>query len=95
MSDLNALINSEKNHLIDVRTTAEVAEVSVKGAANIPLDTIPQRLEEFKEMSKTGELVLFCRSGARSENAKGFLLQNGITNVHNAGGYADVQIHKL
>ncbi len=95
MNDLNTLINSEKNHLIDVRTTAEVAEVSVSGATNIPLDTIPQRLEEFKTMAKTGELVLFCRSGARSENAKSFLLQNGIKNVHNAGGYADVQIHKM
>lgn len=87
------LINDPNTNLIDVRTPAEVAEVSIEGAVNIPLDQIPDRLDEFKSME--GPIVLFCRSGNRSGNAMGWLSQQGLDNLHNAGGYADVQIHKM
>jgi rhodanese-related sulfurtransferase len=86
------LINADQTFLVDVRTPAEVAEVSVPGAKNIPLNEVPNHLDEFK--SASGAIVVFCRSGARSENAKNWLLQNGVQNVHNAGGYADVLAQK-
>lgn len=89
------LVNDPKNHLIDVRTPGEYAETSLEGSQNIPLDTVPDRVEDFKKMAETGDLVLFCRSGARSENAKAFLKQQGVTNVHNAGGLGDVRILKM
>ncbi len=88
---MKALINDPRNHLIDVRTAQEVAEVSVKGAKHIALDTVTERVDDFKEMAKTGALILFCRSGARSGRAMEFLKQQGISNVHNGGGYAEVQ----
>lgn len=87
------LINDNTTFLVDVRTPAEVAEQSVPGAENIPLDKVPQNLERFKEAN--GAVVVFCRSGARSENAKNWLVQNGVENVHNAGGIAQVLIHKM
>ena len=34
--------------LVDVRTAAEFAEGSAKGATNIPLDQIPNQLDKFK-----------------------------------------------
>ncbi len=93
MSTLNEIINNPNNHLIDVREPYEVAEVSVKGATNIPMGEIMSRLEEFKKME--GEIVVFCRSGARSGNVMQFLNQHGFTNITNGGGYADVQAHLM
>lgn len=85
---MQELVNDPKTFLVDVRTEAEVAEVSVPGAINIPLDQVPANLDRFK--AAEGSVVVFCRSGARSENAKNWLLQNGVADVHNAGGYPTV-----
>jgi rhodanese-related sulfurtransferase len=87
------LINDTSTFLVDVRTPTEVAEQSVKGATNIPLDTVPDNLDKFKEAK--GAVVVFCRSGGRSENAKNWLKQNGVENVHNAGGIGDVLVYKM
>lgn len=87
------LINNQNTFLVDVRTPGEVAEQSVPGAENIPLNTVPENLSKFKEAK--GPIVLFCRSGARSENAMNWLKQQGLENVHNAGGIGNVLIHKM
>lgn len=93
MRPLNEIINDPKTNLIDVREPYEVDEESVEGAENIPMGDVPDNIDRFKAME--GDIVVFCRSGARSENVKQFLNQNGIDNVINAGGYADVQVHKM
>lgn len=90
MDSIENIINNKETHLIDVRTQEEVAEVSVPNAENIPLDTITQHVEKINELSQTGNVVLFCRSGARSGRALEFLKQQGINRVYNGGGYADV-----
>ncbi len=92
MRSLNELINDPTTNLIDVREPAEVAEVSIDRATNIPMGDVPDNLDRIKEMK--GDIVVFCRSGARSENVKQFLKQNGIE-ATNAGGYADVQVHLM
>lgn len=91
MSDLNSLIKDPKTWLIDVRTPAEVQEKSVDGADNIPLHKVPEHLEKIKNAS--GAVVLFCRSGNRSEQARQWLAHQGVENVHNGGGIGDVLIH--
>lgn len=73
--------------LVDVRTPAEFAAGSVPGAVNIPLDQIHLHLNAFKDKST---IVVFCRSGARSGQAKSFLEKNGIANVLNGGGWEEV-----
>lgn len=85
---MQELINDPTTFLVDVRTEAEVAEVSVPGAVNIPLDRVADSLDQFRQAE--GAVVVFCRSGARSENAKNWLIQQGVENVHNAGGYPTV-----
>ena len=72
---------------VDVRTPAEFAQGSVKGAVNIPLDQIEKQLVKFKGKKK---IIVFCRSGSRSSQAKAILEQNGITNVTNGGSWEDV-----
>ena len=72
---------------VDVRTPAEFTQGSVKGAINIPLDQIEKQLSKFKGKKN---IVVFCRSGNRSSQAKAILEQNGITNVTNGGSWEDV-----
>ena len=72
---------------VDVRTPAEYAEGSVKNAVNIPLDQIESQLSQFKNKKN---IVVFCRSGARSGKAKSILEKNGILNVSNGGSWQEV-----
>jgi phage shock protein E len=80
-ADLQSIIK-EGAFLVDVRTPGEFAAGNVKGSVNIPLDTIPAQLAQFKNKKN---IVVFCRSGSRSSQAKAFLDQNGFTNVVNGG----------
>jgi rhodanese-related sulfurtransferase len=80
-------ITKKETFYVDVRTPAEFAQGSVKGAVNIPLDQIEKELAKFKGKKN---IVVFCRSGNRSSNAKAILEQNGIINVTNGGSWEDV-----
>ncbi|EEI94326.1 rhodanese-like protein [Sphingobacterium spiritivorum ATCC 33300] len=88
-TDNNRLTEAIKDgaFLVDVRTPAEFAEGSVKGAVNIPLDKIPTELSKFKGKEN---IVVFCRSGNRSGQAKSILEQNGFHNVINGGTWQNV-----
>lgn len=90
---INEAINHENVSLVDVRTSEEVAMESVPGAVNIPLDDIPERWEEFRDMPRP--LVLFCRSGVRSGKALAFLKAKGITDGMNGMGASDVLIELM
>lgn len=79
--DFGKLI-AEGAWLVDVRTDAEFAEGHVPGSVNIPLHTIPDQLDLFKNKEN---IIVFCRSGSRSTQAKAFLDMNGIENVINGG----------
>lgn len=80
-------IISKGAFLVDVRTPAEFADGNVKGSTNIPLDQIAANLDKFKGKEN---IVVFCRSGNRSGQAKSILEQNGFTNVTNGGTWQDV-----
>lgn len=73
--------------LIDVRSKSEFQSGSVKGAKNIPLETIAQRLDEFKGKDN---IIVFCRSGNRSAQAKRILESKGFNNVINGGTWQEV-----
>ena len=70
--------------VIDVRTPQEFGSGHVKGAVNIPLSTLPHKLESLK---RGKAIVVYCASGARSASAKGLLERNGFSEVYNGGGY--------
>jgi len=69
--------------IIDVRTAGEFAGGHVEGSINIPLDTVPHRLNDIKNIQ--GQIILCCASGGRSHMAKQFLMQQGCTNVQDGG----------
>lgn len=66
--------------VVDVRTPAEFAEGSVPGAVNIPLNEVESRVAEFKNKPS---VVVFCKTGNRSGQAKEILEKNGVKSVTN------------
>ncbi|MCX8147653.1 MAG: rhodanese-like domain-containing protein [Thermaurantimonas sp.] len=85
--NLKEIINQEGTLLVDVRSPNEFMEGSARNAINIPVDQIPYHLSEFQNREN---IVVFCRSGNRSEMAKQMLTSYGIKNVYNAGTWQDV-----
>ncbi|WP_162497965.1 rhodanese-like domain-containing protein [Paenimyroides tangerinum] len=87
--ELKSIINNA--YLVDVRTPAEYAEGNVPGSVNIPLDQVQNQLTKFKNHEN---IVVFCRSGNRSGQAKAILEQNGFTNVVNGGTWQQINTIK-
>jgi phage shock protein E len=85
-TDLKATI-AEGAFLVDVRTPGEFNTGHVKGSVNIPLDSLTQQIAKFKNKKN---IIVFCRSGNRSGQAKTILEQNGFTNVVNGGTWEHV-----
>ena len=83
-----ATIVIDEAFLVDVRSSDEFARSHVKGSVNIPLDQIPNLLSKFKGKKN---IVVFCRSGDRSNQAKAILELNGFTNVINGGTWHNVE----
>lgn len=73
--------------IIDVRSYGEFMGGHVAGSKNIPLQEVPHRLDELKEMEQP--IVLCCASGNRSGQATMFLRANGIA-CENGGSWLDV-----
>jgi len=75
--------------IVDVRTPEEYLIEHFPNAINIPLDSIAQRIEEFRQMKKP--IIAYCRSGNRSGTAVSILKQYGITDAVNGGGIDDLK----
>jgi molybdopterin/thiamine biosynthesis adenylyltransferase/rhodanese-related sulfurtransferase len=74
----------EKVFVLDVREPHEVPIANI-GAPLIPVGQIEQRTGEIP-VAKDAEIVVHCRSGARSQKAAVALKNAGFTNVHNLTG---------
>ncbi|GGI43098.1 rhodanese-like domain-containing protein [Paenibacillus marchantiophytorum] len=77
------LRSGDKLTIIDVREDEEVAAGMIPSAIHIPLGQLPERLAEIP---KTEEVILVCRSGARSGRALGFLESQGYQGLKNMTG---------
>jgi rhodanese-related sulfurtransferase len=84
--DLTELMAS-KPFLVDVRTPGEFSQGHPKGAVNIPLDRVASSIDKFKGKKN---IVVFCRSGNRSSQAKSILQSKGIANVTDGGTWENV-----
>lgn len=81
----NRLDAGEKINLIDVREPDEYAEFNI-GAQLIPLGKIRNMETEAIDNLKNEELIIHCRSGARSMQACMLLESMGFTNTKNVDG---------
>lgn len=69
--------------LIDVREPDEFAAYRIEGSRLVPMRTLPARLHE---LDRRTDVVMICRSGARSHHAGLFLKRNGFERVFNLAG---------
>lgn len=83
--DVKRLLDAQHQgvKLIDVRSPMEVAAGVIPGATNIPLHLLPMSLDKIPDDS---EVVLYCRTGARSAQACAYLSSLGKSNVYNMRG---------
>ncbi|MGZ5242448.1 MAG: rhodanese-like domain-containing protein [Bacteroidia bacterium] len=87
MKQVEDLIRKGEGTIIDVRTPAEFSSGHVERAVNIPLNEVPQRLEELKNLQLP--LLLCCASGVRSGQAYRQLTAQGLE-CYNAGSWMNV-----
>lgn len=79
---LEALLRERAGvRLLDVRTPGEYEGVHIRGAYNVPLDTLGEHAGEIR--ATVGEpVVLVCQSGARARRAEEALKAAGMPNLH-------------
>jgi rhodanese-related sulfurtransferase len=78
-------MNANGGIYVDVRNPPELKEGFAPYAVNIPLGELKQR---FGELPKDKDLLVYCRSGRRSEAAVKFLMDQGYTRAYNVlGGF--------
>ncbi|WP_209124953.1 rhodanese-like domain-containing protein [Alkalihalobacillus sp. BA299] len=83
-SELETKMKTDKNSVfIDVREIDEYEEAHVQGMTNIPLSRFEN---EYTQLPKDQEIVLFCRSGNRSMQAASFLSEQGYKQITNVTG---------
>jgi len=70
---------------IDCRLPNEWEITRIDGATLIPLQQISQHMDKLKG-NENDEVIVYCRSGARSLNFANILKQNGFVNVKSMAG---------
>jgi phage shock protein E len=87
LTEVQAKINAGAK-IIDVRTPEEFSGGAYRKAKNIPLDSLPNRLNELGD--KTAPIVVYCASGSRSSQAARILKKAGFTDISNAGSLSSM-----
>ncbi|MCP4995388.1 MAG: rhodanese-like domain-containing protein [Gammaproteobacteria bacterium] len=83
----NKITSDEQPMVLDIRSEAEVAHGVLPNSEHLPMHLLPLRMNEFPQDK---EIILYCRSGARSYHACMYLMQQGFKNVVNLkGGIVD------
>ena len=86
MAEAVKMMEKEANYvLLDVRTEQEFAAGHIPGAILVPNETIG--MQEIPLLPDKDQLIMvYCRSGNRSKQASGKLIQLGYTNIIEIGG---------
>lgn len=89
--NIEKIIKEKKGTIVDVRTPGEFSGGNVAGSINIPMQEIPKRMEELKNLSTP--LVVCCASGNRSGQVYSYLAQQGIE-CFNGGSWLDINFYQ-
>ena len=79
------LLENDDYYFLDVRTLKEHNTKSIPNTVCIPVQKIEQRMEEIAQY-KDKKIIVYCRSGNRSEMATKILNQNGFDAYNMLGG---------
>lgn len=69
--------------VIDVREHDEYASGHVTGAINIPPSELINGTDKLKGIPKDADIILYCRTGSRSNVSKNIMQEMGYTNLIN------------
>ena len=87
---LRAWLDSETPPaILDVRTHQEVAIARIEGTVHIPVQELPSRLDDLREVPGLGNgrrLVVHCHHGPRSSQATAYLRSQGFDAYNLDGG---------
>ena len=81
--------NGEDIILLDVRTSEEYAEVHLEGALLLPVQELSSNTLSDIGLGnnvKEKEIIIYCRSGARSKTAYDIMKSLGYTNIKSVAG---------
>ena len=68
--------------LLDVRTPEEYAEGHIKGSRNVSHEEVMVKAPELKpELENFNKVIIYCRSGKRSQMAHNALEAQGLSNL--------------
>lgn len=83
------LAAGEKIVLIDVREPWEHETARIDGSELIPMNTIPQRLQDVEAKSDEGVIVFYCHHGMRSLNVANWVRGQGVEACQSMSGGID------
>jgi len=69
--------------VLDIRTTEEWNDFHVPNTTHIPLEELATRLDE---VPRDRQIIIICRSGNRSQEGRGILLEAGFPDVTSVKG---------
>ena len=72
--------------IIDVRTRDEYSAGHIDTSLNLPHDELERRIGEIPG-GKSGEIVVYCRSGKRARVAEDILIEKGYKNIKDLAGH--------
>lgn len=81
------MMNQDHVVVVDVREDYEYNQGHIKNARLIPLNTIGQNNEVMPDLHDT--VLVYCRSGKRSQKGATKFKQLGYENVYDFGGILD------
>jgi rhodanese-related sulfurtransferase len=79
------LMGEDNLVILDTRESSEFSAGHIKGALHIPVSQMKKRMNEL-EKYKSRPLLLYCRSGGRSNYSGRLLSKAGFENVMNLAG---------
>ena len=89
LTSIDQIIAKNYYIIVDVRTKEEYKESHIKGAINIPYDQI----DENTKLDKKKDILVYCKSGARSNKAYNTLKELGYK-VTDLGAYDTIKLEK-
>ncbi len=79
------LDDGEKVVLLDIREPHELEICTLNNTAHIPMGELMDRLAEL-EAYRSQDIVVYCRSGRRSDSCAEFLRDQGYVGLNLTGG---------
>ncbi len=81
ISQLEAILAAPQGPvLLDVRSPEEFQQGHVPGALHLPIDQLPDRIDELQPFRTRG-VIAYCEHGRRATRALDLLAEKGFTNL--------------